>query len=282
MANNRECGLFIAVGSKGVGKTYTTLGELREYIANDESVGRSARTVLLLDANNEFQSVTAIAYNAMEKDEHKRTAPIRALAGKKGMYRIMPFRIDRRPMTTSEIKVACIDICNHFRKGLLLLEDYNRYINGAEAEELVNMLVTLRHRAVDCFIHLQSASPISTRLWQNLNYLRFHKINDNIDRYKNRIPYELMKICQIAVNNEYMNGNKRVYFYVAVMDEKVVMPIPIFEQACIDYVSQNRGMLKKMKDSLEFKQGKTVKNDTKSILAEFISTMKVKYLTPMS
>lgn len=275
---NRECGLFIAVGSKGVGKTYTTLGELRQYVQSDESVGRAARTVLMLDANNEFQNVTAIAYDAMEQDEYKRTAPVRALIGKRGMYRIMPFRKDRRPMTTNEIKQACIDICNHFRKGLLLLEDYNRYINGAEAEELVNMLVTLRHRAVDCYIHLQSASPISTRLWQNLNYLRFHKINDSVDRYKNRIPYELMKICQLAVNNEYMSGNKRVYFYVAVMDEKVVMPEPIFEKACTDYVSQNRTMLKRLKDSIEFQQGKAAKNDKQAILKTFIANMKAKYL----
>ena len=275
---SRECGLFIAVGSKGVGKTYTTLAELRQYIQPDDSIGRAARTVLMLDANNEFQNVTAIAYDAMEANEYARTAPIRALIGKKGMYRIMPFRKDRKPMTTGEIKQACVDVCNHFRKGLLLLEDYNRYINGAEAEEVVNMLVTLRHRAVDCYIHLQSASPISTRLWQNINYLRFHKINDNVDRYKNRIPYELMKICQIAVNNEYMSGNKRVYFYVAVMEEKVVMPEPIFEKACTDFASQNRSLIKRLKDSLEFQQGSKSKNSNQEILKQFISNLKTKYL----
>ena len=275
---SRECGLFIAVGSKGVGKTYTTLAELRQYIQSDDSVGRAARTVLMLDANNEFQNVTAIAYDAMEENEYKRTAPIRSLIGKKGMYRIMPFRKDRKPMTTGEIKQACVDVCNHFRKGLLLLEDYNRYINGAEAEEVVNMLVTLRHRAVDCYIHLQSASPISTRLWQNINYLRFHKINDSVDRYKNRIPYELMKICQIAVNNEYMSGNKRVYFYVAVMDEKVVMPEPIFEKACTDFASQNRALIKRLKDSLEFQTGTKSKGNNAEILKRFIANMKTKYL----
>ena len=129
---------------------------------------------------------------------------------------------------------------------------------------------------VDCFIHLQSASPISTRLWQNMNYLRFHKINDNVDRYKNRIPYELIKLTQIAVNNEYMNGNKRVYFYVAVMDEKVIMPEIIFAKACQDFLSQNRTILKRIKEKMEFEGIKT--NDKKVLVKKFIDTMKVKYL----
>lgn len=276
MNEARECQLFIAVGSKGVGKTYTTLGELRQYCQTDESIGRYGRTVLMLDANNEFKDATAIAYNVLEKDEFRRTAPIRALLGKRGLYRIMPFRVDRRPMNTGEIRTACIDICNHFRKGLILLEDYNRYINGAEAEELVNMLVTLRHRAVDCYIHLQSASPISTRLWQNVNFLRFHKINDKVDRYKNRIPYELMKITQLAVDNEYMKGNERVYFYVDVMREKVIMPELIFKEACTAYLGQNRSILKQIKDSMEFETGS--KNDIPALAARFQEDMKSKYL----
>jgi len=276
----RECGLFIAVGSKGVGKTYRTMKELKNSVQSDESIGRQGRNVLVLDANNEFSSLIAIAYDVTEEDEHKRTAPLRALIGKRGLYRIAPFRVDRRAMSITEIKRACIDMCNHFRFGTLVLEDYNRYINGAEAEELVSMLVTLRHRAVDCWIHLQSASPISTRLWQNVNYIRFHKINDDVDRYKTRIPYELIKIVQLAVNIQYNSGNKRYFTYVAVLDEQILgMDPETFEKACMAYLSKNKSILREYRNQVDFSSGngKLYKTDKDAAIA-FIAEMKQKYL----
>lgn len=278
MSEGRECGLFIAVGSKGVGKTYRTMQELRQSVMDDPSVGRKGRNVLILDANNEFGKLTAIAYDVTEEDEHKRTLPIRSLMGKRGLYRIAPFRVDRRAMSTVEIKRACIDMCNHFRFGTLVLEDYNRYINGAEAEELVSMLVTLRHRAVDCWIHLQSASPISTRLWQNVNYIRFHKINDDVDRYKSRIPYELMKIVQLGVNHQYNSGNERYFVYVAVLDERIMgMDEDTFNQACMAYLSKNKGILREYRNTIDFTGGgKKYKTDAESAKA-FIAETKNKY-----
>ena len=65
--DQRECGLFIAVGSKGVGKTYRTLKELKQSVQDDPSVGRKGRNVLILDANNEFGDLTAIAYDVYTK-----------------------------------------------------------------------------------------------------------------------------------------------------------------------------------------------------------------------
>jgi hypothetical protein len=275
----RECGLFIAVGSKGVGKTFRTLLELKEILRTDETTGRKGRNVLILDANNEFSSFTAINYNVLEPDEHTRTQPIRDLQGKLGIYRIAPFRVDRRPMSTNEIKIACVDMCNHFRFGTLVLEDYNRYINGSEAEELVSMLVTLRHRAVDCWIHLQSASPISTRLWQNVNYVRFHKINDSVDRYKNRIPYELIKIVQLAVDSQYNLGNKRYFIYVAILDEKIIgMDSNIFENACMSYLAQNKKVLTSYRNALSMSGEYSNKMNTNDkAVANFISDMRNKY-----
>ena len=280
MKEARECGLFIAVGAKGVGKTFRTIRELQSSATTDAAVGRQGRTVLILDANDEFQQVPAIAYDVREEDDFKRSAPIRALLNKKGIYRIRPIRIDKRPMTADELQCACFDMCKHFKNGTMLLEDYNKYIEGKEARALISMLVTLRHKNIDLWIHLQSAAPISTKLWQNVNYLRFHRYNDNVDRIKHRIPYELMKIAQLAVNHEYGKGNKRYFCYVAVLDEKLIgISEETFVVACTQYLSNNKKLLNNLMNQLDFadSSGKKYKNKAEAGQA-YINELREKYI----
>jgi hypothetical protein len=275
----RECGLFIAVGAKGVGKTFQSTKELSVAAKGDVSTGLQSRTVLILDANDEYQNCAAIAYDVREENDYKRAAPIRGLINRKGMYRIRPLRVDRRPMTADELQRACFDICKHFVNGVILLEDYNKYIEGKEARQLISVLVTLRHKNIDLWIHLQSAAPISTKLWQNVNYIRFHRINDNVDRIKHRIPYELMKIAQLGVNYEYQKGNKRYFCYVAVLDEKIFgMSEDTFKVACTHYLSKNKGLLNDLMNQIDFtdQTGKKYKNKQEAA-QNYILELREKY-----
>ena len=276
----RDSMLYIAVGTKGVGKTYRTFQELKKYVTDDNSIGRVGRTVIILDANDEFQTVPALAYNVIEENEYKRVNSIRNLVGKKGIYRIRPLRIDKRPMSSEELKIACFDICKHFSNGTILLEDYNKYIQNKEATQLVSTIVTLRHKNVDMWIHLQSVAPISTKLWQNVNYLRFHKVNDKVDRIKHRIPFLLMKLAQLCVNHEYRNNNKRYCCYVDIQLEKLLgVSDETFKQACLEYLSDNIQIVNKLVNKVDLlndtgKQYKTKKEAVKHYLLE----LKQKYI----
>tara|TARA_R110001632_G_scaffold207259_4_gene331272 strand:+ start:3896 stop:4813 length:918 start_codon:yes stop_codon:yes gene_type:complete len=275
----RDSMLFIAVGTKGVGKTYRTLNELKQYVKDDNSVGRVGKTVLILDANDEFQGVHALAYNVTEDDEFKRVRSIRTLVGKKGIYRIRPLRTDKRPMSSNELKTACFDICNHFSNGTILLEDYNKYIQNKEANDLVSTICTLRHKNIDMWIHLQSVAPISTKLWQNVNYLRFHKVNDKVDRIKHRIPFVLMKLAQLCVNYEYRNNNKRFCCYVDIQLEKILgVSSQTFEKACLEYLSENYQLINKLVNKVDLlnESGKKYKNQ-KEAVKHYLEDLKEKY-----
>ena len=52
--SKREALLGIAVGRKGVGKTYATLELIQEYLRGNPQTGSKPRKVLLLDVNNEI------------------------------------------------------------------------------------------------------------------------------------------------------------------------------------------------------------------------------------
>ena len=57
MGKQREALLGIAVGKKGVGKTYATLIEIQRYLKGNPRTGAKPRKVLILDVNNEFGNI---------------------------------------------------------------------------------------------------------------------------------------------------------------------------------------------------------------------------------
>ena len=111
---------------------------------------------------------------------------------------------------------------HYYRGGLLVLEDINKYLTETKDAKIIGALTTNRHRDLDIYIHLQSLSALTTRMWQNCNVIRFHYQLDDIDRYKARIPfYELLKIAQLMVNEKYFNGDERFFCYVMCQQNKI-------------------------------------------------------------
>ena len=56
----REPKLLVAVGKKGVGKSYTTEKMIQQYVRGNPSKGVPPRRVLILDVNDEYTSYKAI------------------------------------------------------------------------------------------------------------------------------------------------------------------------------------------------------------------------------
>ena len=209
----REPKLGVAVGRKGVGKTYTTNIMIAQYVQG--TAGAKPRKALILDVNDEFENIKAIRLSdTMKFSVHPKIEA----------RRIRPFAENGKRWTIKEIQEALFYVLDNFRGGLLLIEDINRYISDYLPNDLVGAICTNRHTDTDIIMHFQSVGRITTKIWQNLNWVRFHKNTDSVDRHRQKFEdkYELLKIIELMVNKQYYDDNKRFYVYADIDDERIM------------------------------------------------------------
>jgi hypothetical protein len=137
--------------------------------------------------------------------------------------RIRPFLDNGKKMTLDDVANTLFIILETFRNGLLLVEDINKYISDTMPNDLVGAICTNRHIGVDIIMHYQSIGRITSKVWQNLNIIRMHKITDAVKKHKHKFEdkYEYISIAEIMINQEYEKGNKHFFVYVDVDDEKL-------------------------------------------------------------
>ena len=170
----REPKLGVAVGKKGVGKTFITTKMINSYVRGNPSKGAKPRRALVLDVNDEF-----VEYKALRLKDVKRFSAHPTIEAR----RIRPFNDDGVRMTLKEIQDALFTILTDYRGGLLLIEDINRYISDHLPNDLVGAICTNRHTDTDIIMHFQSIGRVTSKIWQNINWLRFHKNTDSVDRH---------------------------------------------------------------------------------------------------
>jgi hypothetical protein len=205
----REPKLLVAVGKKGVGKSYTTKEMMNQY-----AYVNPKRRVLILDVNDEYFDIKAISIQDISLFSVHPQIEVR---------RIRPFLDNGKRMTLDDIASTLFIILETFRNGLLLVEDINKYISDTMPNDLVGAICTNRHIGVDIIMHYQSIGRITSKVWQNLNIIRMHKITDAVKKHKHKFEdkYEYISIAEIMINQEYEKGNKHFFVYVDVDDEKV-------------------------------------------------------------
>ena len=205
----REPKLLVAVGKKGVGKSYTTKEMMNQYAYLNPK-----RRVLILDVNDEYFDIKAISIQDISLFSVHPQIEVR---------RIRPFLDNGKRMTLDDIASTLFIILETFRNGLLLVEDINKYISDTMPNDLVGAICTNRHIGVDIIMHYQSIGRITSKVWQNLNIIRMHKITDAVKKHKHKFEdkYEYISIAEIMINQEYEKGNKHFFVYVDVDDEKV-------------------------------------------------------------
>lgn len=230
----REPKLLVVVGKKGCGKTFTTTKMLQSYVAGNPSKGVSGRRVLILDVNDEFTQVPALAI----KD-----VPLFSVHSRIEMRRIRPFTDDNKKMTLDDIANTLFFILQNYKNGLLLIEDINKYISDSMPNDLIGAICTNRHVGVDIIIHYQSIGRITSKVWQNLNIIRMHKITDAVKRHKHKFEdkYEYFSIAELIIEDEYEKGNKRFFLYVDVDDEVVygAFKKEAYENAVVKFIQIN-------------------------------------------
>lgn len=250
----REPKLGVAVGRKGCGKTYQTSIMIKKYILGNLNKGVAPRRALIFDVNDEYEDIKALKLSdIMRFSSHPRIEA----------RRIRPFHDNGVRMTISEIQETLFKILNDFRGGLLLIEDINRYISDYLPNDLVGAIVTNRHTDQDIILHFQSVGRVSPKIWQNLNWIRFHKNTDSVDKHRIKFEdkYELLKLVENYVNNEYHNfNNQRFFCYVDIDDEKIKgVDKKRFEYIVEQYISENyKKLISPMLQSRHIGQGSKI------------------------
>ena len=237
----REPLLMCAIGKKGVGKTYAHMLLMNGYVMGDPYVGVKGRKCLIMDVNDEYSvfGVPAISLSDVALYTVHPSIEIR---------RVRPFHPDGRRMTLDEWANALFYVLNRFQNGLLLIEDPSKFIGDHLPSDLVGAIATNRHVGLDIILSYQSIGRINTKVWGNMNLLRFHKNVESVERHKNKFPdkYEMMTIAENLVNTKYLGGNMRYYVYVD-MDEMKIrgeQDQDSIDSAIIQYLYENQSVLK--------------------------------------
>ena len=234
----REPKLVVATGRKGVGKTFTTVKYIRNYVVPNPSSGWPSRRVLIFDTNGEFNDpvkypdIRALAlkdvakYSAHPKIEIRRVAPF--------------FKTGEEMPPATKIQVV-LYILQNYRNGLLLLEDINNYLSDNMPRDVVGTILSQRHKGLDVMLHYQSIGRIQAKIWPHINILRMHKTQDSVMRHEEKFPdkYEILQISENIVNAKYTEGDRHFYLHVDFDSEKINGDFTKeeFEKAVEEYIS---------------------------------------------
>lgn len=257
----RQPKLGIVVGRKGVGKTYTTVKMLRSYIAGDPKNGLPGHKVLILDVNDEYGP------DGIKRVYPKGEFSIKTLDPRHIAWftahktvearRIRPIDDNGRPLTTKAIADLLLKILHEYRGGLLLIEDYNSYIGDSPPNDIIGTICKQRHLNMDVVLHLQSIGRIIPKLWQNANWMRFHKNSESVDKHaKQKFPdrHSVMKLVEILVNNRYKQGDERFFVYVDLDYDRIMgnFTKEEFEEVCLDLIGmQSNSILKPLLSKID-------------------------------
>jgi hypothetical protein len=202
----REAQLGIAVGKRGIGKTYTTIQIINQYILGFNGSSKPRR-VLIMDVNDEFTNIKGLKLSDVK---------LFSMHPKIEARRIRPFNADGSKMTLEDVCQALYYILENYKGGMLLIEDINKYLTHHFPKDVVGAICTNRHSDLDIIMHYQAIGKVPTTVWENANWIRFHKNNQSVDRHAKKFEdkYEMLKITECLVDFQYDNGNERFFAYL--------------------------------------------------------------------
>jgi hypothetical protein len=233
---------MVAIGTKGVGKTYQTRKEITYAVMVNK------RKVLIYDASldpelSKYKTLDPKDIGLFNKSK------------KPEIRRIVALDKYGKELNMEQKRDLLNTILNTFRGGILVLEDFSKYIVQTNQNiEVISAITTNRHRNLDIILHYQSLRALDTRMFQNVRCVRMHKDLESPDTFRTRLSdkYELFKIASLIVDAAYRNGTdegKRFFLYILTDDFKIIgASQEQFENACKKYLYGNRAMFKQLKD----------------------------------
>lgn len=270
----REPLLMAAAGKKGVGKSYAHMILMNGYVMGDPYQGIKGRKCLIMDINDEYgvYNVPSISLNDVALYSVHPYIEIR---------RIRPFFPDGRRMTLDEWANCLFFVLNRFQNGLLLIEDLNKFITDHLPQDLIGAIATNRHAGLDIILSFQSIGRINTKIWGNMNMLRFHKNIESVEKHKNKFPdkYQILSIAEGLVNDQFNGGNKRFHLYVDLDEMKIRGEITdeMIDKALREFIYKNLSEL--TKPLISQVEGGKKKYTTESAVEEVKKSLYTLYFT---
>lgn len=261
--------LGIVVGKKGVGKTYTTNKLIFNYITGQMGYGAPPRKVLVLDVNDEFVHLKPIAVEDVIKFSGSDVVEAR---------RIRRMKPNGTPMTIDEV-IEALRVCiDHFRGGLLLLEDTNKYITENVPGDLNGALCGLRHVDTDVILHYQGLGAIPPKMWRNFNWIRYHKCTEAVRDEKSKFQERAsdLAIVEAMVNHEFFGGNPHFYVYYEEKDDKIrgAYSQKMLYNAILIYLEENyNSVIKPHFNKFDIRSGSYKKPDPATVVKEVASKL---------
>lgn len=216
----RDSLLYGVVGKKKIGKTVQTMNILRDCVKGDPAAGIRGRPVLIVDPTNEYSDKSKYPDIRALALEH---VPAFAQRHYPEIRRIAPIHNDGSKMSLADLGQVLGFVAQNYYNGMLLVEDINKYISDNMPQDIIGHLCTNRHVGVDTILHYQNINRLSPKVVQNLNWLRIHKYSPGIrDAEKFDDIYDVVRLAEIMVDDQYNNGNIRFYVYVNVDEQKII------------------------------------------------------------
>lgn len=285
MTAPREAKMILVAGRKGVGKTYQTLVHVSNYLKN--TALKQGRKVLIFDVNNEFGNI---------REDHKNKnfpnigliklsqVPAFAKINQPVAKRVSVFKDNGGRMTLSEMATALGYILEHYRNGLLLIEDISKYITDSIPGDLIGSICTQRHVSVDLIIHVQTVGKLfNPKLWGNCNEVRLHRADDTIERHKTKVSgnIEHLLIMEKLIELKNKAGDKRFFCYLDKDTGKITgrFTKPEFLKAVESYLSSNYGrILKPLLDKRHIYTGELLYKNQKEAVIDYMRYLMKEYL----
>lgn len=285
MPQGREAKLILVAGRKGVGKTFETLCQITQYLKTTKS--KRGRKVLIFDVNNEFGNVREDHNNDKFPDIGTiklSQVPAFAKVTRPFVRRVSVFKDNGQQMTLSEMAQALGFILQHFRNGLLLIEDISKYITDSLPGDIVGAVCTLRHVSVDVIIHLQTVGKLfHPKLWGNCNEVRLHRTDDTVERHKDKISGNLehLLIMEKLIELKFKAGESCFHCYLSKDTGKIRGRFTRrdFKTAVEEYLASNyQRILKPLLDKRHIYTEERMYRNQKEAVDDYLKYMMSEYL----
>lgn len=278
----REAQLGIAIGQKGVGKSYKTLEMMQPVLRGNSRTGAKPRKVLILDVNNEFGNIKVdtnpnfVHAKALRLED----VPKWTYNGIIEVRRVTILKEGGGQMTLRETADALSFILQHFQNGLLLIEDISKFVSDSLPNDLIGAICTQRHKSCDIILHFQSVGKMAhPKLWANCNWLRIHKTEDTVRKHENKFGTDVthLYLAEKLVNIKYREGDVRFCLFVDKDMKKVkgAFSEKDFLRAIEEYLQEPANYNKVVKTEIEKKDiytGKPIHKDRQTAVKHLIKT----------
>ncbi len=277
--------MMMVAGRKSVGKTYQTLCLISNYVKT--TIKKQGRKVLIFDVNNEFGNI---------KQDHNNPdfpnigliklgqVPAFSKITKPVARRVSIFKDDGQRMSLNEMAQALGYILEHYRNGLLLIEDISKYITDSMPGDLIGSICTQRHVSVDVIIHVQTVGKLfNPKLWGNCNVLRLHRTDDTVERHKDKISgnMEHLLVMEKLIELKYRAGETRFCCYLNKDTGKIRgrFTLQDFQKAIEAYLSANyTRILKPLLDKRHIYTGERLYKNQKEAVTAYMDYLTKEYL----